>query len=294
MAIFASGAGASQTTTTGAVFRPNIWAKEVLGFVKSNLVLVNLVQHYDRDIEAAGQTVEIPNVSTITANAKAAGTAVTLNAPTETKTTITINKHWEASFLVEDILVAQSAYDLRQEYTQAAAYAIAEKIDNELARQMAGDGVFTGFSQAVGTFGTVLADSAILAAQKLLDDAKAPQSDRAIVVTPQGKQEILNIDKYIRYDAIGVGGSENSIKTGQIGEIYGMRVYMSQNLFIGSATPLQNKHLMFHKQACAVAIQKQPRVQAQYKLEYLSWLVVCDILYGLSVLRPTFGVLLRS
>ena len=159
---------------------------------------------------------------------------------------------------------------------------------------MAGDGTFTGFSQTTGTYGTVLADSAILAAQKLLDDAKAPQSDRAIVVTPQGKQELLNIDKYIRYDAIGVGGDQNTIKTGQIGEIYGMRVYMSQNLFVGSATPLQNKHLMFHKQAAAVAIQKQPRVQAQYKLEYLGWLVVVDILYGLSVLRPTFGVLLKS
>lgn len=282
------------TTTTGSVFRPNLWSKEVLGFVKSNLVLANLVMHYDRDIESAGQTVEIPNVSTITANAKAANTQVTLNAPTETKTTITINKHWEASFLVEDILAAQSAYDLRSEYTQAAAYAIAEKVDNELARQMAGDAVFTGFTQTVGTYGTVLADSAILAGQALLDAAKAPQSDRAIVVTPQGKQEMLNIDKYIRYDAIGIGGSENTIKSGQIGEIYGMKVFMSQNLFVGSATPLQNKHLMFHKQACAVAIQKQPRVQAQYKLEYLGWLVVCDMLYGLSVLRSTFGVLLKS
>lgn len=269
--------------TAASVFRPNIWAKEVLMFVKKNLVLLPLVKHYDSDAKSAGQTVEIPNVSAITANLKTQNTLVTLNYVTETKTTITLNKHYESSFIVEDLVKVQSAYDLRSDYTMAAGYAIAEKIDSNLAIDMSA--AFTDY----GAFGTPLNDALILVVNRYLDDAKAPQTDRSLVVTPQGKQEMLAIDKYIRYDAIGIGGDQNSIKNGQIGEIYGVRVFMSQNLVQVTSTPNQNSHLFFHKEAFAIAVQMEPRTQAQYKQEYLGWLVTVDVLYGLTSLRPSFG-----
>lgn len=274
--------------TAGNVFRPNVWSNEVLMFVKANLVLLPLVRHYDREIQAYGQTVEIPNVSTITANLKAQNTLVTLNYNTETKTTITINQHYESSFLLEDIENVQSKYDLRTDYTQAAAYAIAAKIDNSIAVLM------TAAFTAYGAFGTALNDNLILFVNRYLDDAKAPQTDRSFVVTPQGKQEMLAIDKYIRYDAIGVGGDQNSIRNGQIGEIYGVRVYASQNLTQVTSSPNQNNHLFFHKDSVAIAVQKNARSQAQYKQEYLGWLVTVDILYGLTTLRPSFGFLVKS
>lgn len=274
--------------TAGNVFRPNVWSSEVLMFVKANLVLVPLVRHYDAEVQSYGQTVEIPNVSTITANLKAQNTLVTLNYNTETKTTITINQHYESSFLLEDIEKAQSKYDLRTDYTQAAAYAIAAKIDNGIAT------VMTNTFTAYGAFGTALNDQLILFVNRYLDDAKAPQTDRSFVVTPQGKQEMLAIDKYIRYDAIGIGGEQNSIRNGQIGEIYGIRVYMSQNLVQLTTTPNQNSHLMFHKDAFAVAIQQSARTQASYKQEYLGWLVTVDILWGMNSLRPAFGYVVKS
>src|SRR5690606_14440395 len=108
-------------TTAGDVFLPNVWAKEALMFLKKNLVLVPLVRHYDADVKANGKTLEIPNVSAISANVKAQNTVVTLNYNTETKVTINLNQHYESSFLVEDIVKAQSKYDLRSDYTQAAA-----------------------------------------------------------------------------------------------------------------------------------------------------------------------------
>lgn len=257
-------------------------------FVKANLVLVPLVRHYDAEIQSYGQTVEIPNVSTITANLKSANTLVTLNYNTETKTTITLNQHYESSFLLEDFVKIQSKYDMRSAYTQAASYAISAKIDSFVATTMTNS--FTSY----GAYGTVLADSLILVANRYLDDAKAPQTDRNLVVTPQGKQEMLNIDKYIRYDAIGIGGDQNSIKNGQIGEIYGIKVFMSQNLVQVTTSPNQNNHLFFHKDAFAIAIQQNARSQAQYKQEYLGWLITVDILFGGSTLRPNFGYVLKS
>lgn len=64
--------------TAASVFRPNVWSSEVLMFVKSNLVLLPLIKHYDTDVQNEGQTLEIPNVSAISANLKSQNTVVTL------------------------------------------------------------------------------------------------------------------------------------------------------------------------------------------------------------------------
>lgn len=280
---------AHMTGTTHATYRPNVWTKELLKARESKLVLVPLVKHYDRDIKAFGQTVEIPNLSNLTANAKVAQTQVTLQAPTETKLTLTIDQHFEASFLVEDFVDAQSAYDMAAAYTEKAGYAIAEKMDKSLATAMT-----SGFTQTVGTFGTPLSDANILTADQYLNDAKAPAENRYFVVTPQGKKELLSIDKYVRYDAIGVGGNQNSIKTGKIGEIYGYEVFMSQNLVFTAGSPNQNNHLMFHTEAAAIAVQKSVKMEMQRKTEYLADLYVTSALWGVRVLRVDHGVLVKS
>lgn len=280
---------AQMTGTTHAVYRPNIWAKELLRAREKKLVLTPLVKHYDRDVKSFGQTVEIPNLSNLSANAKAANTQVTLQAPTETKQTLTIDQHYEASFVVEDFADKQSMYDMAAEYTQKAGYAIAEKMDSTLAEAMT-----TGFTQIVGAFGTALTDANILTAIQYLDDAKAPADDRYFVVTPQGKRELLSIDKYIRYDAIGVGGNENSIRSGKIGEIYGVTVYMSHNLVFVAGSPNQNNHLLFHKEAAAIAVQKEISTEHQRKTEYLGDLYVASALWGVKVIRPDHGVRVRS
>lgn len=273
--------------TAANVFRPTIWAKETLMFLKDNLVLVNLVKHYDADVKAGGQTLEIPNVSAISANLKAQNTVVTLNYNTETKTTITLDQHYESSFIVEDLVKAQSVYDLRSDYTKAAAYAIAEKMDGILATDMTA--AFTGY----GTYGTALNDNLILTVNRYLSENNAPRSDRAIVVHPKGEAEMLAIAKYVQYDALGIGGDANSIKNGKIGRIYGADVYVSNNLVSLDTTTDEYSSLFFHKEAFAIAIQQEPRTQAQYKQEYLGWMVTVDVLFGLKELRPGLGFVLK-
>lgn len=260
-------------------------------FVKSNLVLLPLIKHYDADVKAGGQTLEIPNVSAITANLKSQNTVVTLNYNTETKTTITLNKHYESSFIVEDLVKVQSVYDIRSDYTKAAAYAISEKVDSDLATNMTS--TWKTASQAYGAYGTALNDNLILTVNRYLSESKAPRTDRSIVVHPKGEAEMLAIDKYVRYDSLGQPANENPTKTGKIGQIYGAEVFVSQNLvYLDTATDEYNS-LFFHKEAWAIALQMEPRTQAQYKQEYLGWLVTVDVLYGHGALRTNFGFVLK-
>lgn len=276
------------TGTSIANWRPNIWSQETLKARESALVLAGLVKRYDRDIATKGQTVEIPNLSNLTAHAKVANTQVVLNAPVEGKTTITIDQHWEASVLIEDFAEVQSAYDAASEYREKTGYAIAEKMDSFIATDMK-----NSFSQTVGTYGTALSYSTVLDAKQKLDEAKAPMTERYFVVTPKGHRDLLNIDQFVRYDAMGAASQPSGFSTGRVGMVLGNDVYMSQNLVVTAGTPTQNNCLFFHREAYALAVQTAPKTEMQRKTEYLGDLIVTQALWGGEVLRVDHGVLVK-
>src|SRR3990167_6453783 len=118
-----------QTTTTGANFIPEIWSPEILRATENALVMAPLVKRFDSMVTGKGDTIHIPNLSNLTATSKSANVSVTLQAPTESVTNISIDQHYESSFLVEDILKVQSNYDLMGEYTSKAGESIARRID---------------------------------------------------------------------------------------------------------------------------------------------------------------------
>jgi hypothetical protein len=274
-----------QTATTGLQFRPLVWANEVLEALYNTTVLLNLVHHYDSEVSSMGQSVTIPFMPNVIANDKVANTQVTLNGNTATSVVIAVNKHKESSVVIEDFLKVQSKYDLRSEFTTGLGMAIGVAIDTDIYVE-----ILAGVSQNVGAYGTVISDANILAGKLLLDNAIAPFTDRSFVVDPTGNAQLLGIDKFVRYDALGTG---KAIEDGKLGTIYGFTVYMSQNLPTVVATPSQHNAVMFHKNVQGVAIQESPRVQAQYKQEYLGWLVTVDAIYGVKTLRPTHGVIFK-
>lgn len=276
-----------QTTTTTDVFAPNVWANDVMDFLKSELVLLPRIKHYDTDVASKGQTVEVPFVTSGTAKDKAANTAVVLNDATATKVSILINKHKYESYLIEDIAKVQSQYDLRSEFTKAAAYSVAEAIDTDILTEMKSGST----PAAVGTFGVALTDNTIANAMVALDNAKAPRTDRTLAVDPYQHAELLDIDKFVRYDALGTG---KAIVNGKVGTIYGFEVVMSQNFPFVDTTTDEHTGMAFHKDAVGIAHQLKPRVQATYQHEYLGWLLTVDTIYGVKTLRPTFSVKVQS
>jgi len=277
----------NQTVTTTAQFAPSVWANDVMDILKSNLILVDRVRHFDAEVADYGKSVVVPFVPLGAANVKVANTQVTLNGQTATSVTIPIDQHYESSYLIEDIAKIQAKADLRSEFTKAAAYAIAEAIDTTILTELKAGSTQT----PVGTFGTPLVDGVILSAKVKLDIAKAPMTDRTLALGPTQNGQMLAIDKYVRYDALGTG---QAIVNGKTGTIYGFDVVMSQNFPTVAGTPVQETGVAFHKDALGIALQLKPRTQAQYKQEYLAWLLTVDTVFGVKTLRPTFSVLVRS
>jgi len=283
-----------QTTTTGAVFIPEVWSAEVLRATERALVMANKVKRYDTLVQNMGDTIHIPNVSNLTANDKTANTEVTLQAPTETETTIAIDNHKETSFLVEDLLKVQSNYDLMGVYTDKAGYAIAQAVDSDLLALYSS---LTTTDQ--GTYGSDIGDAEILGAIEQLDLADAPLEDRCLVIYPTQKTAIALLDKFVKADYLGEWNMPTPVAVGpesryMWGEIYGVPVYYTNQVPQTAGTPTQTHNILFHKEAFALALQQAPRTQSDYILEYLGNLIVVDVIYGVKVLRSDFGVEVRS
>lgn len=282
------------TTTTSAVFIPEVWSAEVLRATERALVMAPKVKRFDALVQNKADTIHIPNLSNLTANDKNANTQVTLQSPTETETTIVIDQHKEASFLVEDLTKVQSQYDLMSEYTEKAGYAIAQAVDSDLLALYAS---LTTTDQ--GTYGSDIGDAEILGAIEQLDLVDAPLEDRCLVIEPTQKTAIAKLEKFVKSDWLGEWDMPTVVKVGPVnrymwGEIYGVPVYYTNQVPQTAGTPVQIHNILFHKEAFALAMQQSPRTQADYIIEYLGNLVVCDVIYGVKVLRSNFGVEVRS
>lgn len=253
-----------------------------------------MVKRYDALVKERGDVLHIPNISNLTANTKTQGSEVTTQAVTETETTISINNWKETSFEIEDIVKVQSQYDLRSEYTSKAGYAIAQAVDTSLLN------LYSSLTSTdVGTYGTDITDATLVAAIQALDEVNAPIEDRYFVIKPSQKAAIMKLDKFVKADYLGSYDQPTPVKKGPNnrylwGEIYGIPVYYTTQVTTTAGTPTQTHNLLFHKEAFALALQQAPRTQASYWQKDLSWLVTCDVIYGVSVLRDTFGVEVRS
>lgn len=285
---------ANITTTTAAVFLPTLWSVETLRATENALVAAGLVKRYDAMVKAKGQAIKVPNISNLSANAKTANADVTTQVVTETAVTITVDKHYESSFEIEDLAAIQAAYDLRAEYSEKAGYAIAKQIDTDLLS------LYTGFTTSdVGAYGTDLGDAAYVAALLALNINDVPLENRAFIIAPAQMAAIMKIDKFVKADYLGQYDQATPVRKGpnsryMWGEIYGTPVYYTNNVQTNAGTPTQYHNMLLHKEAFALALQQQPRLQAAYWLPSLAWKVVVDAIYGVQTLRGTFGVELRS
>ena len=288
-------------------FIPELWPDEVIGAYKTNLVLANLVTKLSHKGKK-GDSIHIPVPARGSASVKAANTQVTLSAATNEKITVTIDKHYEYSKLIEDIAEVQALSSMRKFYTDDAGFALAKQVDSDLFALSEGfqDGTVGGTGAAVyekariGGDGTTLytgasrnctdiTDAGIRAMLLLLDNADVPMDNRSMVVPPIVVNDMLGLARFTEQQFIGSG---DAIKTGKIGQIYGVDIMISTScpLTVGAATATDRVGMIVHKDALVLAEQVGVRSQTQYKQEYLGDLFTSDTIYGVAELRNDAGV----
>ena len=317
------GAGGNTAKTEAATFIPEIWSDEIIAAYQKNLKMAPLVKKLAMSGKK-GDKLHIPKPVRGDANAKAADTAVTIIANTEGELTVDIDRHFEYSRLIEDIVEVQALNSLRQFYTEDAGYALATKIDSDLhsCGTGFGDGGSIVFASAVaptdyqhtgcfmntnntttqytddtidGVAGDEFTDRFFRDMIQKLDDNNVPMESRVLIIPPATRNAIMGIDRYVSSDFVG----GQAVQSGLIGNLYGVDVYVSANCATietaaqNSAASVDTRAaLLFHKDAIVLAEQQSVRSQTQYKQEYLSTLYTADCLYGVQVYRPEAGFVL--
>ena len=271
---------ANITINTANNFIATKWSTDVIRARESKLVLANAVKRYDSDSKK-GNTILIPNISHLTANVKVPGVKVSFQAPTELNVTLLLNKHYECSFLLEEIAKVQANVDLNAEYTNETGYALAKAIDSSIAS------LATGFSQTVGVYNTAITTDVILDAQMTLDQAEVPEEDRHFVMKPKTKRDIIDITTYISNDFV----NGKPVETGDLGMIYGAKAQMT-NQVVQSGNNTNN--MLFHRDALALGMQRDITTNTDYSVDDIGWKVVTDAIWGVTELRDDHGVLVKS
>jgi hypothetical protein len=334
------GLGTNQTTvTTSANFIPEVWSDEVLARYKQNLVMANLVTKVSFKGKK-GDTLHLPVPARGSASAKAANTQVTLIADTAGIVDVLIDKHFEYSKLYEDIAEMQALSSMRKFYTDDGGYALAKQVDQSLALMghyfnggnttvsatnawetgvIGGDGS-TAFSGATTGNGTALTDAGLRKAIQTLEDNDIPSNELKLVIPPVEANVLRGISRFTEQAFVGSG---SVIKTGILGNLYGVEIFTSSNCpwihvdgdgnqatnfsgtslsasttdaygltvdFTGDTDTKYRACLLMHKDAVAHAEQMGIRTQSQYKQEYLGTLVTSDCVYGVKTLREYAGL----
>ena len=285
------------TTTTGATFIPEIWSDEIIATYKKMSFKGK-----------KGDSIHIPAPVRGNASVKSASTQVTLVAGTSTEVVVTIDQHYEYSRLIEDIVEAQALASLRNFYTEDAGYALARQVDNsliQLGRGVQGGGGTAAYSGALsGADGTTayvagantglgaLTDAAIRRSIQRLDDNDVPMDGRFLMVPPSSRNTLMGIARFTEQAFVGDVGSSNTIRNGEIGNVYGIPVFVTNNADTTSGSTACRIALMGHKDFAVFVEQMGVRSQTQYKQEYLGTLFTADTLYGVKELRDGSAVAL--
>ena len=301
--------GASIVTKGKAgTFIPEIWSDEIRASYESNLVIAPKVKKISMTGKK-GDKINIPAPDRGVANIKAENAYVKIQANVEGTVQVDVNKHYEYSRFIEDIVEVQALSSLRKFYTDDAGYALAKQIDTDLLDLAKTLGNNTGtyvntasfYNDATGGLtayaadtvlpADVFTDEAFRALIQKMDDADVPMDDRCFVVPPSLRNAIMGIDRYQSSDFVNGGG----VQSGKIGELYGIDVMVSTNCPIiaeasaNSAGGRIRSAQLLHKDTYVLAEQQGIRSQTQYKQEFLSTLYTADTLYGVKCLRPDAG-----
>lgn len=153
-------------------------------------------------------------------------------------------------------------FEIRYVEQDKANVALGESILRQRAAGLAAvvdQNVFAAATGATHVLSGSVNKAQMVSAIELLNENNAPQTDRVLVVNPDGYSDLLNTNDFVRADSI-AGATAN--RTGQVGTILGVDVFLSNNIpsAVGDAICMHRAALaMGVLRAVDVKVFDQPR-----------------------------------
>lgn len=283
---------------------------EALRVLRRDSVIVKRVRtDYSTEVAQHGKVVTIPKFGSLTANDKTLGSNVTVQNATSTSVNVTLNKHKEATFIIDDFDRAISRNDLLAGYMNSGMVAIVEAVEDDLFA------LYSGLSTAIGTAGTDLTAAVCRLARKTLTDAKAPRAGRTLAISTKDVSALLAADSQF-LASYNNTSDKTKIEEGIIGRYMGFDVMESQAIPVVAGVPTTH-NLAWHKDAFALVTRPLDsvvpqgmgavvqtvtdpdsglaiRVVLSYNADRLGVQCTVDLLYGVAEVRDELAVDVKS
>ena len=204
------------------------------------------------------KSIAFPYAGDFTVNDKTENAAVSAQVLTYSADTLNLSKHKVVQWIIEKIASKQSAVAIEVDAIARAARGLAKQLDVDIYTALKGASSSSP-DHRVAYAGSTIALADILNAIKLLDLQDVPEEGRYLAINPTEKAEILGISGFIDASKLGSGAP---LRTGQIGEIYGIPV-------IVSTVVETDNSVLYHRESTVWGLQAAPEYDSEKTLEHL-------------------------
>ena len=196
-------------------------ARQALPVLHQNLLFPNIIYtDYAQDFHGVGDTVKVRTPVIYEAGDFNEASGVQWQDIVEDSVEVTLDHIATVDARASAIETATCIDDLNRVFVEPAAIAIAEKINSD------GLNLYKDVFRRVGTAGQTPSKlSDIAAARKALNLAQAPTTGRCAVWDVDADANFMSLDALVNAEK---AGSNQALREGSIGRIYGMDNYMSQ------------------------------------------------------------------
>lgn len=281
-------------------FIPTLWSARLLENLRKTLVygqtgIIN--RNYEGEIRARGDTVKILSVGTISVGDYTKDSDISWQVLNDAAQVLTIERQKYFAFEVDDVDAAQSAVDIMDAAMREAAYALGDAADQYIASKMVAE---VANSNKIGSDASPIqlvagapqtgqknVYEALVDMRVKLDRANVPTEGRWVIVPPEVYALLLKDTRFVVAQPNPQAG--RALLNGEVGEIAGFRVFVSNNVPEGSSA--KYRILAGYPDATTYAEQIN-KVEAIRRENRFADAVKGLHLYGAKVTRPDGLVLM--
>lgn len=201
------------------ILTPQIIANEALMVLQSNLTMANLVHRdYSKEFVKVGDTITVRKPATFVAKNFTGQTEA--QDITEGSVTVKMDRFRDITVNVGAKELTLDIKDFSSQVIAPAMQAMAQQIDTDLLAV----GISKANNKATVSDTPVLSD--IAGVGKALDQAKAPRTDRRLILPPTTLYKYNTLDNFAKQC---YKGDSAALKESEIGKVYTCETFMSQN-----------------------------------------------------------------
>ena len=247
--------------------------------INEKSIMKNLVKNYA--ISGGGKSVEVPIYAAVAASAVSEASDLSNTAINPSSVTITAAEVGIMTTLT-DLARNSAPRNVAGDIGRLFGEAIAKKMDQDLLA------LFDGFSTAVGTDSAALSPATIFNAASTLRALGLPVEETYCVLHPKVAFD-LKSGLTNTFAGLSTDLSNEALRGGFIGQIAGIKIFETGNMS-NTGTGGDFKGGMFHKDALALAMMQDIKIETQRDASLRADEIVATAVYGVGELHDSYGV----